>query len=337
MKKLWILALSVILAACVSTSPSMRNPDVAEAKQMQTQFVQANARKDEAWANYAPECKPHQLTWRFGAYQGLSVEGNYHVHVMPSTDGALSIQIAGDPNASVKGTVVGKVLALKVMPYQGGNLILRLPAQTKYLTINNAASVDGGANVQYLNVRNSSNISLSQMNWMLQYLYVNDSTQVSLKGISTPYLLARMTHAKNVTLSGKMALRELDVQDSQHVMVYWLESPILTLNVDHGSRVLLSGIAKFANVKVMGDSSLDAKYLTVRRLFVKTQDQSKAEVTAADALNALAANESNIYYYHQPALLSRYYRDNGSILYMGETPPPCRLAYCPALPNVLPG
>ena len=173
--------------------------------------------------------------------------------------------------------------------------------------------------------------------WMLEYLYLTDVHHLHFSGIATPYLLASIDHSDDIHLNGTMNLRELDATWSRGIQIYWINSPILTVNMDDHSSALLSGTADFANMKLIESAKLDAKYLTVKRLFVKTRGEAKAEVTAAEALNALATDDSNIYYYHQPPLLSRYYQDQGAILYMGETPPPCTLPYCPVLPHVLPG
>ena len=70
---------------------------------------------------------------------------------------------------------------------------------------------------------------------------------------------------------------------------------------------------------------------------MNTKEQGKAEVMVIDSLNAYAQDKSNIYYYQKPKLLARYYQGNGSVLYMGEKPPPCLAPACAPMPNNLPG
>ena len=95
----------------------------------------------------------------------------------------------------------------------------------------------------------------------------------------------------------------------------------------------MAGDATYVNAKVGDQSKLNAKYLNAHRLFIQTAGNTTAEVTSTDSLNALATDNSNIYYYHQPITFNSHYRDKGSILYMGGQVPCCRLSYCIPLPK----
>lgn len=340
-KGIGVLLLSLWLTACGSlTPPSAANPSIDEMTKTESAFTQANLSSALASATPPLTASYRATRWRFTASQGLSLIGDppLNLDIEPASDDKISIEVLHDSNASVKGALFDNVLSLRVSANSGSKAILYLPAKTQYLMLKTFNTIQGNPLVPllYVNFDGCSNVNLSGTAWLLHYLRIANSAHITLSNIKTPYLLAWVTDSNTLSIRGMMNLRELNVRNSRAVEFYWLNSPILTSTIDDGA-VILSGDVAYANMNATSHTQLDTKYLTTHRLFIHTADQATAEVRAVDALNALAAGQSNIYYYTQPTTLSRYYRDQGSVLYMGEKPPICQLPYCVMPPRVLPG
>lgn len=340
MKGIGIAGMLLLLSACAAPPPQVHTPSVTEFNQIESALAQVNVASAIAGSTPPSSVLQAEKHWSFNAEQGLSVIGDpaTSLEIKSASDDHISLQVFNDRQASVKGARTGNVLGLRVSTRSGGKVILYLPEKTQYLLLKTFNVLQGqpAEHLRYLNLDGCTNVKLSAAAWMLEYLRINHSSGITLASVKTPYLMASINDSNTVNVQGMMNLRELDLQNSQGVEWYWLNSPILTLNVKN-SGVLLAGKVTYANMAVLGKSHLDAKYLLAQRLFIHTDDEASAAVRAADALNALATGHSNIYYYTQPTVLSRYYYEQGSILYQGEQPPVCHLPYCTVPPRVLPG
>jgi hypothetical protein len=329
-----------VFTFCVALNANCRaaSPSVAEMENIQRHLDLTHTLTKESWADYQPEQKGNTLTWTFGHYEGISLSGSGDLDIAPSTEGETRLVVKGDPNLALKGTVSSQALALNLTPSANGKMTLYLPSQTRYLMAEDfkRLSLHNQNQLTYLSVDHIPQINVDASKWMLEYLLLDHATSVNVQGIATPYLLARITNSGKVNLQGSMGLRELDVTDSGPVIFGWLSSPLLTLNATGKSQVTLAGDATVVNAKANNRAGIDLKYLDTRKLFVQTNDQAKAEVASTQTLNAFAAGEGRISYYYQPKVLSRFYRDKGIILYMGDTVPPCKLSACLKTP-VLPG
>jgi hypothetical protein len=342
MKGIGLVGLCLLFSACTLSPPANNAHQTAEKLFAQTEsaFTEVNLASAIAGSTPASSVTSQQLGWRFVAGQALSVVGDpaANLVIKPAADDAVSLVVLNDAKASIKGARVGDTLGLRVATHQGSKVVLYVPEKIHSLFLSTFNVLHGlpSAHLRYLNLLGCSNVKLSASGWMLEYLRINHSSLVGLAGIKTPYLIASINDSNTITVQGTMPLRALDVQDSQGVTWYWLNSPLLTLKIKN-SGVLLAGNVMYANVMVQGGSHLDAKYLSTQRLFVQTKDQAVADVRAVEALNALAEDSSNIYYYTQPAVLSRYSRDKGSILYQGDQLPRCLMPYCALPARILPG
>jgi hypothetical protein len=329
-----------VLSFCVALSVncSAASPGKADMENIQQHLELTHTLAEGSWADYQPEQKGNSLTWTFGHYEGINLSGAGYLDIAPSVDGETRLVVEGDANLALKGTVSSQALALNLTPSTNGKMTLYLPSQTRYLMAEGfkRLSLHNQNQLTYLSVDHVAQVNADASKWMLEYLLMNHATSANLQGIATPYLLAHITDSGSVNFQGSMGLRELDVTDSGPVVFGWLSSPLLTLNTAGKSQVTLAGDATVVNAKVNNNASIDLKYLDTHKLFVQTNDQAKAEVASTQTLNALAAGESKINYYHQPKVLSRFFREKGTILYMGDVVPPCQLSACLKTP-VLPG
>ena len=67
-----------------------------------------------------------------------------------------------------------------------------------------------------------------------------------------------------------------------------------------------------------GSSQFKGRYLRAQRSFVKTHDQSVAEISAVNHQSNLATDASDIYYFNIPNTRADFMAFNGSVLDMRE-------------------
>ncbi len=89
------------------------------------------------------------------------------------------------------------------------------------------------------------------------------------------------------------------------------------------ANIYLAGYVQRLDATLTGTSSLNAKCLYTRTIFVNTTDKAQAEVlNNGGGISALAADKSNIYYYSSPDMVAPYERHSGAIMRMQGIIPP---------------
>ncbi len=220
------------------------------------------------------------------------------------------------------------------------NLVIAIPANVQVLTIQGGGDVQATAlptSLKRLNFDGSETVQVQGALVPLQQLVLNHVQQARIGGIKSTGLLVSIRDSGPVTLTGDVGIRELQVTDSGRVAITWVHSKELLVQLTGQQQVFLAGIAGLLITNVKDHAQLKAQYLRANKAFVHTSQSAVADVAVLDSLNAYAVDQSNIYYYLQPRLVGRYYQGHGSILYMGEQPPPCLAPECAPMPNSLAG
>lgn len=281
-----------------------------------------------------------KLVWHFDPYQKINIQGDLDIQIVQATDGRDTLTITGDPGALLKSGAKNGVLNLQFVTYAHyPKAVLAVP-NLQSLTImgfGNLHAIKIPASLRELNLWSCGDIRLHGDNSRIQKLLINRVKSVDIDGLRTDNLLMWVRQSGTVNLHGIVGLRELDTAETGDINIYWINSPLLTVRINRHTHLFLAGVSDTMAAYLQDQSKLDAKYLRTQTGFIETSGNSEAAVTVLDSLNALAAGNSNIYYYQQPRLVGKYYRDNGSILYMGDTIPPCTTPMCQAMPNPLPG
>lgn len=149
---------------------------------------------------------------------------------------------------------------------------------------------------------------------------VNSSGYLYINKLMGSNLLLDIHSNGLVKFQGLMNVADINFHGSGQLQMYWLKSNALTATVHGSGIVTLAGETKVLNAIVHDKAQLDARYLRANTVFVKTLNDSKADIWANINLFALAENHSDIYYYSKPKYKSRIMRDSGSILNMEEIP-----------------
>lgn len=287
------------------------------------------------------------LNYQVQSASAMVIEtGGNDIILVPATSSRLAIKVLtnrADPPAITfqrKQTTLTVHVDGSVLLKPKSRVQIEVPANLLQLTIKGNGSVRTQAlpsSLQQLILDGNRLALLRGSHVKLQRLSVDHVKQAQIDGVESTQLLASVRDSGPVAIHGNVGIRELVVTNSDTVAISWVNSQELTLRLRGTQRVYFAGIAQLLNATVLDHARLDAKYLRAQKAFVNTKQHGTAEVTVLDSLNAYAQDQSNIYYYTTPKLLGRYYQDHGSILFMGEKPPPCLAPECAPMPNRLPG
>jgi hypothetical protein len=142
---------------------------------------------------------------------------------------------------------------------------------------------------------------------------VNDDTlkvYMNTKNTYNPRTRARV----NISMS---ALKRLSAQGNSTVNIAKIYTPHLRVIASGNAQVILAGYAQRFDATFTDNSRLNAKCLYTKTIFINTTGTAQAEIlNNKGGIGALAANNSDIYYYAAPDLVAPYQRESGSIMRM---------------------
>jgi len=122
-------------------------------------------------------------------------------------------------------------------------------------------------------------------------------------------------------ISGFINLRKLIASGHSVVNVIWVNAEKITVNAKDQAQIFLGGVAKWGSLTATQNAEIDVRYLRVNTVFAHAKDSSQIGLVALNELNAYAVDQAQIYYYDRPdIILSRYWRQNGTVLFGGMLP-----------------
>ncbi|MEE9451751.1 MAG: DUF2807 domain-containing protein [Gammaproteobacteria bacterium] len=151
----------------------------------------------------------------------------------------------------------------------------------------------------------------------LRELSVQGSGKVDIDGIVSRELAVTLEGSAKVVLHGHADLETLDYTGSGEIIFPTVNSTELDINGSGSAYVELGGKVNKLNVKLNDSALFNGKSLVAQQANIKTYQQSLAEIHVVGAQEALASDESNIYYYQEPKFKANYMAEDGSVLYMG--------------------
>jgi hypothetical protein len=117
-----------------------------------------------------------------------------------------------------------------------------------------------------------------------------------------------------IRIAGNANLRKINTYDSSRVYLYWVSSNGIYANIHDSSRVGLGGTANNMDAEVSGTARFEGRYLRTNNVYVRTRGYSHANVNPVQKLFANAMDNSSIYFFNSPNVVSRYTTGNGIII-----------------------
>lgn len=152
----------------------------------------------------------------------------------------------------------------------------------------------------------------------LRTLHINGSGSNQISGINSPSLRIDMKGHSRTQLAGKFNLTELTMGDKGWLSLYWVKSSFLKLSLKGHAYLQLAGTIDKLDAELFDSAHFNGRYVRVENLFMKTHDQSVAEISAINRQHTLANDMSDIYFYNLPVLRTDFMACNGSVLDMRD-------------------
>lgn len=140
-----------------------------------------------------------------------------------------------------------------------------------------------------------------------------------------------------ISVKGFVNLKKLIAADRSCVFVFCVKSGALYVSQSGNSRVGLAGYVKNMNIDLINNARFEGHYLKGGSIYVKTRDCSHANVAPDRKIFAAAMNQSSIYMFGSPDIVSRYPNGSGVILPIWNDPTSCAMPIsCPVPPTLIP-
>lgn len=140
------------------------------------------------------------------------------------------------------------------------------------------------------------------------------SGQVNIIGADSRSLVIRSCGSSQTAVAGYANLKRLDATDHSCVHFYWVNSQCAQVALSGNARVGLAGIVKKLDLSLSGQARFGGQYLHANTIYVQARNNAHANISGSKKIFASAVDNSNIYFFGPPSLVSRYTAGHGSII-----------------------
>lgn len=157
----------------------------------------------------------------------------------------------------------------------------------------------------------------------------NQGALVNIIGADTDLLAIYGSNKSMTTMTGYINLKKLIATGNSRIYMYWVNSSGAYISIYDWSKVGLAGNSHNLNIELSNSSRFEGQYLHGDNIYVRTRGWSHANVFANKKLFAAAMDDSSIYFFGSPNVISRYSSKNGAVIPVwGEA--------CPVMPLAQP-
>lgn len=256
------------------------------------------------------------------AFTAVDIQGQFNVNLHTGYSKP-SVTLMGDPQAlaKVNVTIVQGVLHLslkKLTQYDGPISVDIRCHYLNGLVYHGSGRISGKAlraNLEQVVIDNQGPTVL-RGTLMLGSVAVMGDGYTQMEGVIGQHLRVNVSEHAKLKLTGMASLSKLMVKDKGWFSMTWVKSPSLVASVSDKAYVELAGIVNQWDADVRGSATLNARYLRARRAFVKTHDNSVAELSALKHQHTLAMDASDIRFYSLPEMKTDFMMSEGAVLDM---------------------
>ena len=141
---------------------------------------------------------------------------------------------------------------------------------------------------------------------------------VELSGIHSKHLVLDIRHAAQVQLSGVVGVCKLNMSDDSHLRLHWMNTNTLKLLLKDRAHIEIAGQVMVLDLEMFDESYFAGRYLRANRVFVKTHQQSVAEVSAVRSQHTYALDQSHIDFFNVPLMKTDFMVENAAVLDLRE-------------------
>lgn len=257
------------------------------------------------------------------SFNAVHIHGNINVHLHTGYRHS-ALTLKGDPDdlAEIKVEVIDGVLHLSLknptMPYYGP---ISADIRTHYLNgleYHGRGTITANhlrANLERLIIDNHGSTTLKGT-ILLRYVDIKGDGLTQINQVTSRHLHVKLADHAHLQLNGFAALKHLEMKGSSWFSLAWVKTTTLILCASDKARIELAGIVNQFDAQLWNAAKLNARYLRARRAFVKTHDNSIAEISATTHQHTLATEASDIRFYHLPDMKTDFMNFDGAVLDM---------------------
>lgn len=195
-----------------------------------------------------------------------------------------------------------------------GSYTASITGPENYLYDDQVSVVNQILNIDTLKSANNIIIKISAPR--LKNITVAGNSTMNAKDFKTTGLTVIAKDNGTINLEGKYIIDRIYQYGNGRINIIWVESDNLFIDSRSNGPIYLAGIVKNMVAKLTHNALLDARYLRVQKASVFTTDAAQANVVALDILGAFATNNSNIYYYNRPHIMTTVTNESGNVLHL---------------------
>lgn len=148
----------------------------------------------------------------------------------------------------------------------------------------------------------------------ISHLMHHGNGTVNIVGADSNNLIVNAKGEGLTSIVGYVNLKRLTAENGSQVYIYWVNSDGLYVTEHNKANVGLAGAASNLNIDAYDWTRFAGKYLHGGSVYVHTYGNAHATVSANVKIFAAAENDSSIYFYGSPQIVSKYIRQQGAIL-----------------------
>jgi len=165
-----------------------------------------------------------------------------------------------------------------------------------------------------LKVEGNGNVNLSGKVGVHSLIH-QGSGSIHIIGADSDQLSISATGSGITTLSGYINLKKISASNNSQVYLYWISSDKgAYIDEKDAARVGLAGTINNLNLDIADTSRFEGQYLHAKNAYVHTRNWAHANMNADKKIFATASDNSSIYFFGSPAIISRYTTENGIVL-----------------------
>lgn len=215
-------------------------------------------------------------------------------------------------------TIISKQLTVNASGtgsiYLGGKMNLKEVTQTGSGTITLIGAESPALNVL---VKGNGNVNISGKVGIENIVHDGDGC-LSIIGADSDGVCITTAGNGVTSIFGYMNLREVVARDSSRLFVLWVYSKHVNVRATDQAVVGLAGTAAKMNIELDDNACFQGEYMRSCVLYIKTQDDARANVAADLKIYATTGDSSYIYYFGSPNILTSFNSLRSTIIPLGN-------------------
>ena len=254
------------------------------------------------------------------SFHQVQVVGNLNV-ILRTNSNNPGVKLSGDPRdlARVTYTIRNNTLYVQLCKGYANLAPIMVEINARYLT---AFSYQGNGTINGMNLTtnamdlqiNNSGSTMLNGKIGLRRLVATGNGKIKIQGVYTKFLNVKLAGNVHLIIKGKVNVASCEMKDNSWLSVFWVKSHYLKIRNYGLSFVQLAGVADTVDVELWDKARFHGQYLRAQRSFVKTHNNSQAEVSSVYSQHTLAKDFSNIYFYNLPLMKANFMAEDGSVL-----------------------